>query len=260
MNLSHRTNFLPSRSPSRHRAFVVVISFRARTCLPTAFQDNAPTPVTAPEPSPPLPLISRALTEIPRKLLLLIILPPLFNLCYFLPQWLPIFKTPARLPLTWIDRIVPFEPDWIVPYLSMYILLLLPPLFATTANQLRRYTLGMAIMFAIAGVCFFLYPIAYPRPPLPTNSSWIYRLITKMDQPINSLPSLHAGLTVYALLFANKVFADISRTTRRALLTIGWLWCGIIFYGTLATKQHYLVDLPTGALLAWISHRLAWRK
>jgi hypothetical protein len=193
-----------------------------------------------------------------RKLLLLVLLAPLLNLCYFLPQWAPLFAG-HLIPMTAIDRAVPFEPDWVLPYLSMYIFLLLPPLLAYTTDQLRRYAIGMAIMFVTAALCFFLYPITYPRPALPASANVIYRLIVHVDQPINSLPSLHAGMTIYAILFAARIFAADPPRRRRFLLAISCLWAAIIFYGTLATKQHYFVDLPAGGLLAWVSHWAVWR-
>lgn len=207
----------------------------------------------------PKPLLSRITACFKQKLLLLLILPPLFNLCYFLPQWKPIYP-PKPIPMTAIDRIVPFQPWWIVPYLSMYPLLVLAPLFSTTIAQLRRYALGTALMFLIAGVCFFLWPVSYPRPRLMETAPALYRLITQLDQPINSLPSLHAALTAFALFYSARIFADLPRHQRRLLLTIGWLWAVLILYGTLATKQHYLADLPPGIVLAWVSDRIVWRK
>ena len=203
-------------------------------------------------------LLGRIPQHIGRKLMLLVILPPLFNLCYFLPQWVSLFE-PARIPLTAIDRAVPFDPWWIFLYMSMYLMLPLAPMLAIRTEHFRRYTVGLTIMFVSGCVCFFLYPVAYDRPPLPPDSPGFYRLIVTIDRPINSIPSLHAGLTVYTLLFATRALADLPARRRRALLMAGSLWGAVILYGTLATKQHYLLDLPPGALLAWVSHRLAWR-
>jgi membrane-associated phospholipid phosphatase len=207
----------------------------------------------------PQPLLSRVTVLMKQKLLLLLILPPLFNLCYFLPQWAPIYK-PRPIPMTVIDRAVPFQPWWIVPYLSMYLLLPLVPVFATSKDQLRRYALGTALMFLIAAVCFFLWPISYPRPHLLETAPVIYLMVVSLDQPINSLPSLHAGLTAFTMFYAARILIDLPGRQRRLLLTLGWIWAGLILYGTLATKQHYLADLPPGVLLAWISDRIVWRK
>jgi len=193
-----------------------------------------------------------------RKLIIGLLLAPFFTVCYYLPQWLPLVAS-REIPLLGLDRIVPFETWWIWPYMSMYLLLPLPPLFSIRADHLRRYSVGMAILFFVSCVFFFVMPIAYPRPPLPANSDFLYRHIATIDQPINSLPSLHAGLTAYALFYMRRAWADFQPRTLAIFLTLGWIWAGIIFYGTLATKQHYFVDLPAGALVAWIAHRIAWR-
>jgi membrane-associated phospholipid phosphatase len=62
------------------------------------------------------------------------------------------------------------------------------------------------------------------------------------------------------MFYAARILIDLPGRQRRLLLTLGWIWAGLILYGTLATKQHYLADLPPGVLLAWISDRIVWRK
>src|SRR4051794_24030177 len=156
--------------------------------------------------------------------MLLVLLPPLLNVCYFLPQWTPIFRGHHQIPVTFIDRMVPFDAGWVVPYMSMYVMLVIPPALARTTEQLWRYLIGMAIMFLVAGVCFFLYPVAYERPALPVGAPWLYRLVVSMDQPINCIPSLHAGMTVYAMLLARRIFDDVRAPVRRAVLWGGWIW------------------------------------
>ena len=203
-------------------------------------------------------LLSRVTLHIGRKLMLLVLLPPLLNVCYFLPQWTPIFRGHHSIPVTFIDRLVPFDAGWVLAYMSMYVMLVIPPALARTTEQLRRYLIGMAIMFVVAGVCFFLYPVAYARPTLPAGAPWLYRLVVSMDQPINCIPSLHAGMTVYAMLLLGRILDDVPAVTRRAMLAVGWVWTALILYGTLATKQHYFWDLPAGAVLAWGSDRVAW--
>ena len=38
------------------------------------------------------------------------------------------------------------------------------------------------------------------------------------------------------------------------------VWAGLILFATLATKQHYAVDLLAGGLIGWFADWLAWRK
>ena len=40
------------------------------------------------------------------KVLLFVLLPPLFEVFYLLPQHVPLFEA-RRIPLTWVDRVVP---------------------------------------------------------------------------------------------------------------------------------------------------------
>jgi len=209
-------------------------------------------------PAPPT-LLPRMRAAFAWKALLLVAFGPVLTVFYYLPQWLPLFA-PTTIPLTAIDRAVPFQPWWIWPYMSMYVMIPIPPLLATRAKDLGRYALGMTIMFVTCCVFFFLWPIAYPRPPLPeTGVSAFYRHIVSIDQPINALPSLLAGLTAYTLFLAARMLRDLPGRTDVMILILGWIWAAVILYGTLATKQHYLVDLPPGILIAWIGHWLAWR-
>ena len=205
----------------------------------------------------PPDLVSRIFACWRGKALMFLLLVPLFNLFYFLPQWVG-WHAPARLPMTAIDLAVPFDAGWVYAYVSMYVMLLIPPLLTTRGGALWRYTVGAAIMFVAAAVVFLLWPVEYPRPALPADGSSMYRVVVTLDRPINSIPSLHAGIVGYTLFYAARALADLPRAARRWILIVGAVWSAFILYGTLATKQHYFVDLPPGILLAWVAHRIAW--
>jgi membrane-associated phospholipid phosphatase len=107
---------------------------------------------------------------------------------------------------------------------------------------------------------FLCFPVEGPRPAPMDGHHPLYRWLVGVDRPTNSLPSLHAGLTVYSLLFAARALRGALRpSTRVALGAIGALWGAAILYSTLATKQHWALDLPPGVLLAAGAHALAWR-
>jgi hypothetical protein len=86
-----------------------------------------------------------------------------------------------------------------------------------------------------------------------------YSLVITIDRPLNSIPSLHAGLIGYSLIFAVRVLSDVPPPHRHQALGLYAVWGAVILYATLATKQHYLLDLPPGLLLAWVADRLARR-
>ena len=168
--------------------------------------------------------------------------------------WLP----PRELPATLLDRAVPFAPGWIHAYASVALLVPLAPALAATRDELVRYARGLAALCLPSFLVFLLFPVLGPRPEAAVDVS-LYTAIVAVDRPTNSLPSLHAGLTVYSLLYIDRVFGAGFAPPARALVAAGSLvWAGLILYSTLATRQHGLLDLPPGALMAFAAHSFAW--
>jgi hypothetical protein len=177
---------------------------------------------------------------------------------YFTLQQLRLFPV-REVPVTFVDRAIGLVPAFLWPYLSIALLVPLAPLLARTRGELSRYVRGLALLCIPSFVIFAVFPVEGPRPDLPPDHA-LYRWLVSVDRPTNSLPSLHVGLTVYSLLFSWRVLReDLGGALRSALLATGLLWGGLILFATLATKQHWLVDLPPAALLAWAAHRAAWR-
>lgn len=177
---------------------------------------------------------------------------------YFTLQRLDLF--PLRtVPETALDHWIAFEPALIWPYLSIALLVPLAPALATSRAALGRYAKGLALLCLPCFLAFALYPVLGPRPAAAPGHG-LYAWIVSVDRPSNSMPSLHAGLVVYSLLFALRALrGGLSRRARAAVIGAGTAWAALIFYATLATKQHWAVDLPAGALLACCAHALAWR-
>ena len=190
------------------------------------------------------------------KLELYLALSAAFCIVYFSLQRFPLF--PVRtLPLTPLDRAIGFHPEAIYAYQSVYLLIPLFPFLARTRRQLMQYTLGFAWLCGISFLIFAFVPIVCPRPDDETHVA-MFRLMTSYDGKINTIPSLHVGLSVYSVLFGYQ----LSQTARglRPMVWIGVAWTILIAYAALATKQHYAVDVPPGVLLAWAGHRVASRR
>jgi len=162
----------------------------------------------------------------------------------------------GRVPLTWFDRVIPFQPRWVWVYLSLYLLNPIGPLFARSREDLLRYARGILFFFVCGFVCFVVFPVPGPRP-LAADAFWLYQRLILIDRPYNSFPSLHAACAVYAVLFAAYASSDTSRPhLRRSLLSLAWLWVGLILYSTIATRQHFAIDLPAGMFLGWLAQWL----
>jgi membrane-associated phospholipid phosphatase len=198
-------------------------------------------------------LLHRLRAHGPRKLGLGALLTVIFCAGYFAIEYHPL-RPPTHLKPTLIDRAVPFAPGWVWVYQSLY--LLLPAgWLAETGEQLRRYVTGFSILMAAGFTCFLLWPVAGPRPQEITADP-LYRLVVRYDTPLNSFPSLHLALAAYSACVAVAV---TSESLRRLLIVVLPAWIALIGYATLATKQHYWIDLPPGIALGWLAQKIAWR-
>jgi membrane-associated phospholipid phosphatase len=197
-------------------------------------------------------IATRARTHWRIKAALTLALAVFFCVPYFALQRVPVF--PARtLPVSGIDRAIGFEPRWVWIYQSVYLLLVLVPWMVTSREGLRRYAAGFAGLSTAAFLCFFFVPVIGPRPDGQVTNV-MFRILASYDRPLNCFPSLHVGLAVYTMLAARWILDGTWRPTRNGLLFLGWFWTALIAYAAVATKQHYAIDIPAGALLASISH------
>lgn len=201
---------------------------------------------------------TRLVAQLPAKIAVWLGLALGICIPYFTLQRLTLL--PARMPpASALDRWIGLEPIWIWAYLSLALLVPLAPALATRRDELRRYALGLCALCLPSFAVFLLLPVAGPRPEQAPQHA-IYAWLIGVDRPTNSLPSLHAGLTVFSLLFALRVLRPaLGRAQRAALGALAWTWGLAILYSTLATKQHWAFDLPPGVLLAFAAHALAWR-
>jgi hypothetical protein len=206
-----------------------------------------------------LALGTRLRAELPAKLAVWLGLAVGICVPYFALQRFALLPARALRP-TALDGAIAFDPHWIAAYLSLALLVPLAPLLAADRDALARYARGLAVLCLACFAVFLLFPVAGPRPLAAEGDHALYRWLVGVDRPTNSLPSLHAGLTVYSLLFAARALRGaFPAGVRRALFAAGALWGAAILYSTLATKQHWALDLPPGVLLAAGAHALAWR-
>ena len=189
---------------------------------------------------------------------MLCVLPTVTTAAYLVTQRVIVFP-PRTVPTILIDRVIPFNPAWVWGYVSLYLLTPIAPLLTDDRADLWRYTRGLMLCFAVGCACFVLFPVAGPRPSIaPPN--WLYGQIASLDRPYNAFPSLHAACAVYSVVFGQIVWRDSSRSRLRVgLLTAAWCWVAIILYSTIATRQHYFIDLVPGSLLGAFCAALDWK-
>jgi membrane-associated phospholipid phosphatase len=150
---------------------------------------------------------------------------------------------------TSLDALIPFVPELVFVYVLYYLWVFLPLPILTRREDFYRALGAFALVQIVGGLVFVALPSHIVRPSLAPDGAaflllqWMYRL----DGSWNVFPSLHvAHAVLVALLF---------RVHRHRLFAPVALGSVLITASTVLVKQHYLMDIPAGALLAWIGFR-----
>lgn len=151
-----------------------------------------------------------------------------------------VMGTPAVIPMTALDRIIPFSVAAVWIYLSFFLLIPYAYLQVDGAylHWLRQ---SMQCSAVICGGLFLLWPTTLIYPPIQGvgASVTLLRWLAATDSPQNCLPSLHGALTVLC------VWSLYSR--RRPLRSILTVAAGLsIGISIIAVRRHLSIDLGAG--------------
>jgi membrane-associated phospholipid phosphatase len=139
---------------------------------------------------------------------------------------------------------IPFVPQAVWLYLSMYLLFALPPWFVP-ADAAARLGKQLITGCVACGSIFLLLPAAlgFDRM-LPAEAPYrqIFQTLHAIDAPHNLVPSLHV---VFSCLIA-LACAGYARTPYAWLLRI---WLVAIVVSTVLVHQHHLIDVLVALLL-----------
>ncbi len=172
---------------------------------------------------------------------------------YFVASRLIVNPTVVHLTL---DDVIPFVPAFIIPYILWY--LYIPLLFILTCLKSTRAFDQMCVsvysgmLFCI--IIFFVFPTAIDFRPEVSGNSVLLRLcgiIFAIDQPFNVFPSLHCFESVCVHLVA---FRQTSLSKRTGWRIASAIFASLICASTVFVKQHSVVDVVGGVLLAFVAY------
>jgi membrane-associated phospholipid phosphatase len=153
-----------------------------------------------------------------------------------------------RLPL---DDRIPFLPGWVWIYGFFY----WPGvLYTSWVLESSREFVYLALSFlgllAMQMAFFMLIPVSTPESWRTINrgrtlSERFLAFVQRLDDRSNSFPSMHTSVATLTALYLQPHLG-------------AWAFVFPLLIGLscLFTKQHYLVDLPAGAALGWLAHRV----
>ena len=161
--------------------------------------------------------------------------------------------------IAFLDDKIPLVPVFVVIYLYAFIVWIMGPGFTSLAGKHHfiNYVTGLLLAYFIGFVIFTLFPTALDRQAegalqAVAGSNDIFCKILNQVYTSdggqfsrNLFPSFHCMLSTYCYL-AVRGKEEVSKGVRIYSLVQAILVC----LSTVFTKQHYIIDVPAGVLLA----------
>ena len=155
---------------------------------------------------------------------------------------------PMVMPLTRLDHWVGVSDDAMVLYGSLWFYISLAPAFAKDKAELWACARDAAIMAAVGLVVFWLFPTTVPVFAVDWAQYPALQFLKATDVGGNAFPSLHVAFAVLTGVLLERQLRSVQAPTWLRVLNL--LWAFGIVYSTLATRQHVLLDVLGGTLLA----------
>ncbi|EEF61879.1 phosphatase PAP2 family protein [Pedosphaera parvula] len=150
---------------------------------------------------------------------------------------------------------IPFVPEMVVIYMSIYLLFLAVPFILRRCEEILALAMTLNLVVLVGGIGFLLFPaeLAYAVPKNIGYLPGMFRLADALNLTYNLMPSLHVALSVVCIgAFALRI-AGIGKV-------LLWSWAIAIAASTLLTHQHHLLDVLTGFGLGVAGLRLVYLK
>lgn len=154
-----------------------------------------------------------------------------------------------------IEQHIPFVPQFIFVYLSVFAVFVLPVFYI---KQSQVLALSKAFLFSllVAALFHLLVPLdlAHVRSNNVEFMPGLFQLLYWFALPHNLMPSLHITFTV--LFLGLCIALEPVRLLRAAL----YVWGVLLFLSVLLMHQHQLIDIPTGSLLGWVAYKFIFKR
>ena len=182
----------------------------------------------------------------------------LFFVAYFYLLQHPVHPVTV-MPLTALDTLIPFQPQALFAYLSLWVYVGTAPGLQLRFSELVVYGLWVGALCLVGLACFYFWPTQVPPLKVDVTGFPGFATLQGVDAAGNACPSMHVAVAMFTVIRLEDVL-------RRAG-TPGWLrlinrvWFIAIAASTLMVKQHVVLDVAAGALLgiAFALPSLRWR-
>lgn len=145
-----------------------------------------------------------------------------------------------------IDDWIPYWPSWVWIYSCIYYPIILYLNFVIDSpRQFTYVATSYMLLLALQMLFFVLFPVTTPEHWRAYNrhqtlSERFLALVQRFDARSNSFPSMHVSVAVLTALHLVPHLGSAA-----------FVFPLLIALSCLFTKQHYVIDVPPGALLGW---------
>lgn len=157
---------------------------------------------------------------------------------------------PTVMPLTPLDHWVGVSDDAMLLYGSLWFYISLAPALAKDKAELWACARDAAIMAAVGLAVFWLFPTTVPVFPVDWAQYPALQFLKATDVGGNAFPSLHVAFAVLTAVLLGRQLRSVKAPAWTHAVNV--LWSLGIVYSTLATRQHVLIDVLGGTLLAGV--------
>ncbi len=182
----------------------------------------------------------------------------LFFIAYFYLLQHPIH--PVRMmPLTALDKLMPFQPQALLAYLSLWVYVGVAPGLQLTFTELVVYGLWVGALCLTGLACFYFWPTQVPPLVLDVSGFPGFATLQGVDAAGNACPSMHVAAAMFTVIRVEDVLRQTGAPI--GMRVINRVWFIAIALSTLMVKQHVALDVAAGALLgiAFALPSLRWR-
>lgn len=180
-----------------------------------------------------------------------------FFVGYFYTLNYPAFPV-FQMPITSLDRLIPFQPQALVAYFSLWLYVGIAPGMMLTLREGLVYALWTAALCVAGLTCFYFWPTAVPPSGIDLSGHAGFAMLKGVDAAGNACPSLHIATAMFSAIWIDRLLQHIRTPT--ALRVLNGLWFAAIAYSTLAIKQHVVLDVLAGATLGSVFAALSLRR
>lgn len=151
---------------------------------------------------------------------------------------------------TFVDKAIPFNRFFIIPYLIWYgyVCFFLLFLCGVDKNSYFKLLITVNVGVVISALIFFFFPTYVPRPVVSRHDifSDLVLGVYKNDNPYNCFPSLHVLHSVAVAMYVNE-----SNKINKKFKIASSITAILIILSTMFVKQHYFADVASATLIAY---------